>query len=567
MQTLQTVVEDDSSWSADEDAQLRHLRSVIKRIDHLQRQQSFEDIRPSRTLSDLTNLTTWSLKEHGVDLDSAGLRPGFVDSDVNNATLFATRQITAGDTMVVVPESMILNARSSGCDVFKNDLNTLAQHGPAINRSPSLALSIVLLMHRYKPNQSTYMPYTDCLPANFDTPLACFDEDPVYYRALRPSSKAQMSAVRTLRAQLRDYAGVFRALMSAKVPSLPIAVFSLKNFRWAISVVMTRQNALPNVADTSPRAQPVMGLVPLWDLFNHEYGRRTTLVTVSEGRVCVQCSAMRTFEKEEAVSMCYGPRPTPQLALYSGFVPADGTPYDEVHVCVSLFLPLLKKTELQRQENKDDEERHEMNQIAPLKARVLGKRGISIDLDPQHAGAFRCTVPIVRTHVSIDKLIGVAAVAVMRKDEFTKFLKSPSVLPSILSVQTLHYKELAFQLARDALMESKGPYMEAIAARDAQSSTSSDTTEDEASTQKESDNEKSNGVANGPDQQQQQYDGVDWNSPAGRLISSLFNVEMDILDNALEKLDSLESDALLSPVEAEEPAQCEAEKEVEAPPK
>lgn len=69
-------------------------------------------------------------------------------------------------------------------------------------------------------------------------------------------------------------------------------------------------------------------MVPLWDLFNHDHVRRTTLVTVSYGGVRVQRAAVTTVKEEESVSICYGSGPSQQLVQYSGILQRDGMIYD-----------------------------------------------------------------------------------------------------------------------------------------------------------------------------------------------------------------------------------------------
>lgn len=86
-----------------------------------------------------------------------------------------------------------------------------------------------------------------------------------------------------------------------------------------------------------------------------------------------------------------------------------------MHACLPLFVTFDEEKKANTQVECEGK-RLEMNQIAPLKERVLENSGMSIKLDTKHPGAFPCTMPIVRRLVSIDKLMVVVAVINGRHD-------------------------------------------------------------------------------------------------------------------------------------------------------
>lgn len=436
IQTLQALVEDEAAWTKEENEQLERVFRCLKRVEELQ-SGHFISVIPKRTQASLDDLLQWAQK-HGMDLERSGLRVDFVhhhgDKEDNNkssddATLFATRAIPKGDVLLTVPPSAIL---SSAPTSRRPSLAALSCATPAIGRSPSLSLTLVLLTEAAD-QSSPFGPYIRALPTNFTTPFASF-ENANHYSALHPSPAARL-AIRTFRAQLRDYAGVFRAIASMRPSDLPLRFLSLANFRWAVSVVMTRQNSLPAL-DPSPSAVPVMGLVPLWDFFNHAPGDMSTAVLLQDGAVSVECRAMCDFDAGKPVTMFYGKRSNTQLALYSGFI-VPGNLYDEVPVAICL---------------------PEDVELAPLKARALAKRSLHVQ-HPSKDGdgvGIVCVVNIGIGSTAVDKAYAVAHVITMDKDEFTAYLRSNDLLP-----KDIPQRKQLFQLVVDALTRKLSQYQQA----------------------------------------------------------------------------------------------------------
>jgi hypothetical protein len=63
-----------------------------------------------------------------------------------------------------------------------------------------------------------------------------------------------------------------RKMFAAASKMLPfdMRAFTWQSFRWAVSILMTRQNAIPSLFDSK---NPVMALIPLWDFCNHTHGK------------------------------------------------------------------------------------------------------------------------------------------------------------------------------------------------------------------------------------------------------------------------------------------------------
>lgn len=115
---------------------------------------------------------------------------------------------------------------------------------------------------------------------------------------------------------------------------LPPPLLSWWRFRWALSVVMTRQNMIP---DESACSQSV-ALVPGWDLINHcADGPMTTGFDVTKD--ALQYTANKTFAAGEEITMCYGHRSNEELLLYSGFC----LPHNAYDTCtVHVQLPIAE---------------------------------------------------------------------------------------------------------------------------------------------------------------------------------------------------------------------------------
>lgn len=149
-----------------------------------------------------------------------------------------------------------------------------------------------------------------------------------------------------------------------------------------------------------------MGLIPLWDLCNHEGGRCTTEVLFKEGSgVCVHFSAMRDFQEGEAVTMSYGNRSNVELVLYSGFV-QRGNMNDVVVVKIGM----------------DDKV-----EIAAFKARVLGRLGV--DVRGVKGNGWEVFVRVGIGKEGISFAVSVARVVVMDKVGMNEMLKSGHALP------------------------------------------------------------------------------------------------------------------------------------------
>lgn len=325
---VETIVRDDSRWKVEGDAIFETLLAVeaaVKKVRQLQ--CSWPTAIPHRDAAAFSGFADW-LTENGVDMAEAPFEVGRAGSDETveeNATLFATRDIQEGDTFVTVPPALMMSSKTA----LTSSVGKFLSAVPALRANPSMTLSLHLLVEALD-ESSFFRPYIRVLPAKFSIPTSLpFSASQLL--SLRPSP-AFARAVRTLRSQLMQYTKIYAVLAKkpSSITSPTVEMFSYDNFEWAVSVVMTRQNQFPSAVPGQPSA---LALVPVWDMCNHAVGEHTTSVLLdpTTDEASVECAAMRTFEKGDAITIFYGNRPNVELLLYSGFVQADNE-FDQVLV-------------------------------------------------------------------------------------------------------------------------------------------------------------------------------------------------------------------------------------------
>jgi len=112
-----------------------------------------------------------------------------------------------------------------------------------------------------------------------------------------------------------------------------ITAFTYEEFLWAMSVIQSRQNLL-KLGDKPGEYD--IGLIPVWDLFNHTNGEISTSFDGNN----LEFVAMQDFNIGEQVYMHYGQRNNAQLFLNYGFV------YPENQYKYLLLSPTLNNMDL-----------------------------------------------------------------------------------------------------------------------------------------------------------------------------------------------------------------------------
>ncbi|EQC41268.1 hypothetical protein SDRG_01243 [Saprolegnia diclina VS20] len=236
----------------------------------------------------------------------------------------ATAAIEAGERVLFVPERLLLTSSTAHLPCFAP-----LQHDPLLSQFPSAMLALRLLYEMQEGDSSPLAAYLRILPTRFHLPFDYSSDD---FAALLPTM-AYAPAVQLLYNGLKQYTYLHARLSSLSV--VPITSFTLENFLWATSVVLTRQNNVPTPTD--PRA---LALIPGWDLCNHAPGSITTYYESAQHGVV--CDAMASFSTGEQLTIFYGPRPNAELLVYSGFCLAVNA-YDTLRLRLSAHNDALWK--------------------------------------------------------------------------------------------------------------------------------------------------------------------------------------------------------------------------------
>lgn len=117
-----------------------------------------------------------------------------------------------------------------------------------------------------------------------------------------------------------------------------IFVYCCLIYSWAVSTVMTRQNAIPSERNNNNSVEPgaqdatqgnenndeikedstdTPALIPFWDLANHSDGVVTTLYNIADGQI--EGATMNDIKKDEQIFIHYGNRNNANLLVHNGY--------------------------------------------------------------------------------------------------------------------------------------------------------------------------------------------------------------------------------------------------------
>lgn len=86
---------------------------------------------------------------------------------------------------------------------------------------------------------------------------------------------------------------------------------------WGVSAVTTRINHLP-----SPTGEPILSLIPLWDLCNHEESEQIC-TDYNEDKQTLICYAGHEYKTNSDFNIFYGKRSSVDFLVHNGFVPPN----------------------------------------------------------------------------------------------------------------------------------------------------------------------------------------------------------------------------------------------------
>ena len=262
------------------------------------------------SMKDFELFEEW-LKENGCDVRG---NVTFASSGISSAGngVYCSRSFEKGQVAFRVPAKLMISSfHDDSCSVdMLKDIDD-----PLVKSSDQLRLAASLLHERARASESFFWPYIRILPRRHPT-------IPIYFSAeemwrLRASQHFPVFCKRYMQVA-GFYVSLFCSDISTGPPSCP---FTLRNFKWALSSAMSRQN---NVGGG-------LAFVPLFDLCNHEPGGEYTTAYNPDSH-SLECAAMRAFGKDEEFKIFYGPRPSHELLMFSGFVLGQGDNLHDAHV-------------------------------------------------------------------------------------------------------------------------------------------------------------------------------------------------------------------------------------------
>ncbi|UJR35822.1 hypothetical protein I4U23_028569 [Adineta vaga] len=233
--------------------------------------------------------------------------------------LKATKPLCTNECFLNVPLSLTITT-----DTIKSSssLASLVTNDQLLRSMPNVALALFLLHER---SESKWKPYIDVLPNQFNTPLY-FDLDQL--NRLK-SSAILCDVLMHIQRIARQYCYLHNLLKGQLSLSKLSENFSFDTYRWAVSVVSTRQNNVSN-----EQGEPRLGLIPVMDFLNHQNGQEC--IHYDENLKQIECKTMKDIEKDEQIFMFYGKRTNAEYLIHNGFVPDQNNPYDTYSLRLAL---------------------------------------------------------------------------------------------------------------------------------------------------------------------------------------------------------------------------------------
>ncbi|KAJ0401349.1 hypothetical protein ATCC90586_001766 [Pythium insidiosum] len=307
---LAALVASPQCWSTNV---LQQVKQALQLLTAARQRDAQQDVRREPpTAADLVAFQQW-LEKH-TQLDDATLPVAVEAVGGAGRGLVARREIVRGERFITIPYDAVIASDLSHLSPTKLGRWDVATQDPLLSNFPSCMLALLVLAEACEGSQSAFSPYVAVLPERFDIPVFYDESD---FAGIEGSSLFEPS-VKLLYNSLKQFFYIQQLIKTSwsRCP-IPLQRFTLSNYLWALGVAMTRQNEIP--VRHGNRVTSVLGLIPGWDMCNHEPSDAITTFSDPDKRL-IACHAMRDFKQNEEVTMFYGPRSSEHLLLYSGFV-------------------------------------------------------------------------------------------------------------------------------------------------------------------------------------------------------------------------------------------------------
>lgn len=283
----------------------------------------------------LKNLFDW-IKSQQVDLSNVEIfekfekieNQDFKDNSISNISnlnnsksigygLKLLKEMKQGDIVFKIPKNLILT-----CEIFLNnhEMSNIVKNDPLLNSMPNILLSFGLVFEFYKRNDSNWRIYLESLPHTFYNICSFETADFVLLKGSRLFKEALYLWTSCIRQYLYLHLKFIDAINSKNNNELKEFIkkynlhskFNLKDYLWAVSVVMTRVNPIPIL---NKERQNTLGLIPIMDLCNHI----ETVYSIDFDQNCCSVLSPSDLKVDDELRIFYGARPTSLLLIYNGF--------------------------------------------------------------------------------------------------------------------------------------------------------------------------------------------------------------------------------------------------------
>ncbi|CAH1997588.1 unnamed protein product [Acanthoscelides obtectus] len=296
-------------------------------LNYVNKSSDPETVNNRRNAATIERFMNWVTSE-GAKLESCEICefPGY------ELGLKVTKDTEFSSLVLAVPRNLILTVKSASNSAFKHLIET----DQLLKGIPTVALSVYLLYEKFKGN-SFWKPYLDMLPDSYSTALY-FTRDELEELQGSPTLENALKLNKSIARQFAYFHKLFH-VSDDPASRLMRGKFTYDEYRWAVSTMMTRQNAIPSEDGDHLET----ALIPLWDICNHANGTISTDYNTEAQRI--ECFAVKDFKAGEQLFIHYGDRTNADFFV-NGFVYEDN-----VHDGYWLKLGISKSDPLQEKRN------------------------------------------------------------------------------------------------------------------------------------------------------------------------------------------------------------------------